>query len=112
MPFLGYLTCASSTSRARLRQTGRVVVVAGSVLILVSSAAQVGPLGWLNALATPGSVRSWLSPMTGIGIGWGNFMQTLGFAHFQDTAITVTRTIGSVILGIVLMWLEIGRAHV
>ena len=107
VPFIGYLTSASTSTAVRARSVALVATVVGSVVILISSAAQVGPLGWLNALATPGSVRSWLSPMTGLGIGWGNFMQTLGFAHFQDTAISITRTSGSVILGIVLMWLTL-----
>lgn len=110
-PFVAYQCAASTGVRERAQAGARVAAVCAATLVALSSALNVGAFGWLDALATPGSVRSWLSPITGLGIGWGNFMQVIGFPHFQDVSITITRTVGSIALGLTLVYLALRPAR-
>lgn len=115
MPFIAYQCARDASWRARAQAAALTGGLVSATLILLSLVVNVGPLGWLDALATPGSVRSWLSPMTGLGIGWGNFMQVIGFAHFQETSVAIMRATGSVLLGVTLMYLALrpgGRSAV
>lgn len=92
--------------RARPRDTMRTALAGGLlasiILMALSAAAQVGPLGWLDALGTPASVRSWLSPSTALGLVSGGLLRLFGVPHAVDTAVTVFRGLGLAALGVTL----------
>jgi len=83
----------------------RAILITGIVMVSTSAIVGVGPLGWIGALSTPGSVRSWLSPSTAIGMMWGGFFQILGLGNLTHLTIALTRTIGAIALGVVLVTL-------
>ncbi|MEY4311551.1 MAG: hypothetical protein RLZZ571_321 [Actinomycetota bacterium] len=104
LPFLAYIS-AESSWLSRIRQGMRIGMVSVVSLFAMSYFAGVGPLGWLNALSTPGTVKSWLSPFTAIGLFTGAFADLLGFGNNVDQYVELTRQIGSVVMAIILMYL-------
>lgn len=104
LPFLAYISAESSWI-SRIRQGLKIGLVAAVTLFSLSYLAGVGPFGWLSALGTPGTVKSWLSPFTAIGMMFGQFMNLLGFGNQIDYFVSITRGIGSVVMAITLMYL-------
>lgn len=125
LPFLGFLLLAFCSQNyswaAKFRQTpnadpdevrnqsnytfsARVLAIFAAtlgsiaILALISLIAGVHPFGWLSALVRPGSVRSWLSPSTLIGIVSSDFIHVLGFANYADKIIMICRIIGELFL--------------
>ena len=75
------------------RGAGRLTVVSG-----------LG-LGWVKNLDTPGTVRSWVAPATGLGMGIAAIGRHLGLDVSTTWAISLTRTLGLVIAGACVIWL-------
>jgi len=126
-PVVGILLCALAASikapaligvlyvgwswlgpEAPTRDRIRPVVTAGllglGVLEFFSFVSGLG-WGWVTTLGTPGTVRSWTAPTTGLA------MLTTGIAHFAHLGLglggvlTVTRTLGLLVAGVVAVWL-------
>ena len=111
IPFVALIVAGQSANlKAKGIATLRAAAITATVMVLTSAAVGVGPLGWIGALATPGSVRSWLSPSTAIGMMWGGFLQLLGLGNLSQMTITLTRSIGALALGITLVVLVL-RPH-
>ena len=92
LPFAGLLW-AGTTARWRARI---LAWVASSVLVLgvfaaLSALAGVG-LGWVASLSTPGTVRTWLSPPTALGMSVGRLLELVGLGTV-DGAISVFRAV-------------------
>ena len=68
------------------------------ILAVISEIAGVHPFGWLNALITPGSVRSWLAPSTMVGLMCAAFFQMMGFANHADGILRITHAVGEILL--------------
>jgi hypothetical protein len=62
-------------------------------------------LGWVQNLATPGTVRSWAAPATGVGMGLAELMRTFGSTVSLESMISVTRVIGMVAACALCVWL-------
>ena len=106
LPFIALIIAGlHPTRRRRIASMFRVVLTSAPVLVLSSALVGVGAFGWVGALATPGSVRSWLSPSTAIGMMWGGFIQIMGFGNHSDITITITRICGALALGVILVGL-------
>lgn len=105
--FIALSMTESTRFRDRVYALIKVSVIGGAALITFSYFANVGPLGWLGALSTPGAVRSWLSPMTGLGMASGQFLTLLGFMDAMNWTIPFFRFIGSVTLAITLVYLAV-----
>ena len=114
LPFLAYLSAqhfvtehstAKEIWRTRIKYGLRIGLVSAITLVTMSFLAGVGALGWLSALGTPGTVKSWLSPFTAIGMGFGQFMVLLGFENRVDFYVTITRAIGSLVMALIVMFL-------
>ena len=71
------------------------VLVLG-VVVLGGLVMGVG-VGWVHALTTPGSVRTWLSPTTGLGMALGLVGNAFGNPSIDATAVSAVRTIGIVV---------------
>ena len=104
LPFLAYIS-AQSSWLSRIRQGIRIGIVSTASLFAMSYFAGVGPFGWLNALSTPGTVKSWLSPFTAAGLFSSAFANLLGFGNLEDQFVEISRQIGSLVMAIILMYL-------
>jgi len=104
LPFLVFLNSSNNWSN-RLTQALKISAVCFTSLLMISWLAGVGPFGWLNALSTPGAVKSWLSPFTAIGLIAGEILNLIGFTNQSDIAVTITRSIGSVVMVLAIAYL-------
>lgn len=105
--FIALSMTNSTRVRDRIWALLKVSLIGAISLIALSTIANVGPLGWLDALNTPGTVRSWLSPMTALGIGSGEFLGLLGFVDATSWTIAIFRTFGALALAVILVLLAI-----
>jgi len=106
IPFIALIIAGpGASSKSKVLAGIRACAITAIVMVSTSAVVGVGPLGWIGALSTPGSVRSWLSPSTAIGMMWGGFLQVLGMGNLTQTTIAVTRTVGALALGVVLVTL-------
>lgn len=111
LPFLALIAAGSGASLIRRAKYCAITgLIALSTLFITSALAETGPLGWIGSLSTPGTVKSWLSPTTAIGMLIGATLRLLGFGNVIDTSVGITRLIGSVLLAIVLVLLIIRPA--
>lgn len=96
LPFVGLMrTPRDWTWRQRITDWVFVSLVAGAVFLATALLAGVG-FGWINALSTPGTVKTWLSPMTAIGMTVGFFVQLFEWAQTDEVPVTIFRAIGVV----------------
>ncbi len=82
---------------ASVRQRLRPLALAGGIgaLAVVSLSLMSGlGLGWIGNLATPGTVRSWLAPATGVGMGLADLAHAVGLGISQTSLLSVTRVLG------------------
>jgi len=80
-----------------------IVVVTFGVLTLAAGAG----LGWIQALSAPGSVRSFLSISTTMGVGAGQIGLLLGLGDHSLGAIEVMQPLGTAVgavLSLLVMW--------
>lgn len=93
LPFAGLLWAGVDAGwRQRIWGWTRSLGIVILVFVLLSLAASVG-LGWVGSLSTPGSVRTWLSPPTALGMTLGGFLKLLGLVSSTDGAVTVVRAL-------------------
>jgi alpha-1,6-mannosyltransferase len=79
--------------RERIRPVVSSLLVGGAVMAFLSQVTGLG-WGWLSALGTPGTVKSWLAPTTGIAILGGHITHLVGFGPTTDTLLKVAREMG------------------
>jgi hypothetical protein len=106
LPFIALTAAGSGASwKVRIRFGAITASLSFITLFALSALAGTGPFGWVASLSTPGTVKSWISPTTAVGLIIGSPIRLLGFGNHVDTAITITRAIGSVMLLLVLIYL-------
>jgi len=79
-----------------LRQRVRPLVSAGLIGAAVMGALSVVSglgVGWVANLATPGTVRSWVAPATGIGMGLSGLLHSVGLDVGPGGVLSVTRVL-------------------
>ena len=97
LPFIGIMrTPRDWTTGRRVLDWVYVTAVAGGVFLVTALIAGVG-FGWVNALGTPGSVKTWLSPATAIGMTVGWIAQAFNWAQTDEVGVAIFRTIGLII---------------
>ncbi len=79
--------------RQRIRPLVLSGLIAASVLAALTAISGLG-LGWIGNLATPGTVRSWAAPATGIGMGISAVSHLVGLGISQLSIISITRVLG------------------
>ncbi|MCB0914768.1 MAG: polyprenol phosphomannose-dependent alpha 1,6 mannosyltransferase MptB [Actinobacteria bacterium] len=106
LPFIGLIWAGTRagfwTRVTKWVYAGLIVVVVFAVLSLLSRTG----LGWLDALATPGKVRTWLSPPTALGMITGQVTTWAGIASV-DTMVAVMRALGQVAALGFIAWLAL-----
>jgi hypothetical protein len=96
LPFIGIArTPHGWTWRKRIGDWVYVSVIAGAVFLVTAVLAGVG-FGWISALTTPGEVKTWLSPVTAVGMVLGGALQLLGVVATNDGAVAVMRGLGTI----------------
>ncbi|GAA2001842.1 polyprenol phosphomannose-dependent alpha 1,6 mannosyltransferase MptB [Nakamurella flavida] len=88
------------------RWAGLVGAVAVGTFGLLTLAAGAG-FGWIGALGAPGSVRSFLSVSTSLGVGAGQLGLLLGLGDHTQAAIDVLQPVGTgigLLLATVVLW--------
>ena len=105
MPFIGLLWAGvRATWPKRVGYWVATVGVTAVVFAILSLIAGVG-LGWINALTTPGEVRTWLSPMTALGMLAGGLLQLTGLVATNDGTVLIFRVIGILVALVITAWL-------
>jgi len=79
--------------RQRVRPLVTAGLIASAVMGVLSVVSGLG-IGWIGNLATPGTVRSWLAPATGIGMGISTLAHSVGLEVSQGGVLSVTRVLG------------------
>jgi alpha-1,6-mannosyltransferase len=92
------------------RQRVRPLVSAGLVALAIMAALSlVSGLGWgwVANLETPGTVRSWLAPATGIGMLLSALTHAVGLGVSSATVLSITRVLGlssAAVASVYLLW--------
>ena len=111
LPFLALIAAGSGATFLRRAKYAAIAgTIALSTLFVTSALAGTGAFGWIGSLSTPGTVKSWLSPTTAIGMFIAEPIRLFGFGNIVEGSVGVTRLIGSVLLAIVLVLLVIRPA--
>ncbi|HET9093213.1 MAG TPA: polyprenol phosphomannose-dependent alpha 1,6 mannosyltransferase MptB [Acidimicrobiales bacterium] len=92
--------------RRRIAPMAKVGAIALLFMAAVTQAVGLG-WGWVTALGTPDALRSYLDPMTAIGLWAGDLARVLGHGGVAHLLLTVVRGTGAAIagaIGAVLLW--------
>lgn len=93
--FVGLMWAGSNpTLRAKVLRWGQCLFGA-AVVFLVTNALSGLDFGWISALGTPGTVRSWISPITSLGVGSGWLIEVAGFGDHTDVILAGLRLIAT-----------------
>lgn len=106
--FLAVLVARRWGARPRHLVLAAVLLLAvfGLITVAVSLGTGLG-FGWIGALGTNGVVKSWESPVTGIGLLAGGVGILFGVGNHTDSTIAIMRAIGelgSVVITVKLLW--------
>ena len=88
------------------RQGALVGGIALATFLAITLIAGTG-FGWIKALSTPGTVHSFLSVSTSLGVGAGRAGLLLGLGDHSQAAIDVMQPVGTavgILIGLVIMW--------
>jgi alpha-1,6-mannosyltransferase len=96
LPFVGLIWSGTvATFIRRVRDWIGVTIAAAITFGITALATGVG-MGWVNSLSAPGTVKTWLSPPTALGMIVGGILQFMGLAEDNEGAVTFFRVIGIV----------------
>ena len=93
-----------SSFRRRVKYWSASAVAAGAIFVVLNLATRLD-FGWVSSLGTPGKVRTWLSPMTGLGMLTGNLADLVGLGYRVDGAVAFWRGVGAVLSVALVVWL-------
>lgn len=110
-PALGFLgVMVARRWGARPRHLVASALLLGAVFGVIIVGTSVGSglgFGWINALGTNGLVKSWLSPMTGLGYLAGGLGIVFNLGNHTDSTIGIMRLVGevaSIVILVKLLW--------
>ena len=90
--------------RQRLRPIAISGLISAAVLSALTMISGLG-FGWIGNLLTPGTVKSWAAPATGIGMALTGFAHVIGIDVGQSGVLAVTRMIGLILAVVAGIWL-------
>ncbi|RZS43333.1 alpha-1,6-mannosyltransferase [Herbihabitans rhizosphaerae] len=111
MPALGFLGVIvarrwGATFAHLVKAAAFMIAISATVLVTASLVTGLG-FGWTGQLGTPGLVRSWMAPVTGVGMLSGQLGVLLQLGNHTDAAIDVARLIGMALAAAIcvrLLW--------
>lgn len=93
LPFMGLIWAGARSSRKqRFTSWAKTIGLAGFTFIATSAIVGVN-FGWVHALTTPGSVRTWLSPSTALGMASANVLNWFGLGDHVELTVSVFRVV-------------------
>ncbi len=106
LPFLGIIWAGrTATFGNRVSKWILTLLIAIVTFVILSLISRTG-IGWLGALATPGKVRTWLSPPTAIGMITGQLVKWIGIGTI-DFMVNVFRILGQLAALGLIAWLAL-----
>lgn len=91
--------------RARVAPLAKAGAVAVAVVLGLSVVSGLG-IGWVANLDTPGTVRSWLAPATGVGMALSAIVHAVGLSALSSTTmLSITRVLGLGVAAVTSVWL-------
>ncbi|HLK45336.1 MAG TPA: polyprenol phosphomannose-dependent alpha 1,6 mannosyltransferase MptB, partial [Acidimicrobiales bacterium] len=90
--------------RQRLAPLAAAGAITAAVLAVCTLIAGLG-VGWVDNLLTPGTVRSWAAPATGLGMGAAALLHAAGVHASTNVFIAVSRGLGLAAAGVISLWL-------
>ncbi|HYA69338.1 MAG TPA: polyprenol phosphomannose-dependent alpha 1,6 mannosyltransferase MptB [Acidimicrobiales bacterium] len=90
--------------RDRVRPMVSAALVASAIMGALSFVTGLG-WGWIENLASPGTVRSWVAPATGIGMLLTDIAHAVDIGVPQHAVLSFTRLLGVAVAGGVGLWL-------
>jgi alpha-1,6-mannosyltransferase len=95
LPFAGLMWAGQGAPMTAVAKRWlQSALVAVAVFVGLAAASGTG-FGWLNAVGTPASVNTWLSPPTAVGMLLGGVVDARGF-DLTDTLIAVFRLLATI----------------
>lgn len=105
LPFVGLAWAGPGAALGRRVKLWVVcAAVALGVFLVLDLVTGLG-FGWASSLSTPGMVRSWLSPMTALGMITGNLLYAFHLGYHVDGAVEAWRDVGTLATLVVITWL-------
>jgi hypothetical protein len=115
LPFIGLIWAGVNAGWwQRIRAWAATGVIAAVVVVGLGVVSGTG-LGWIAALSTPGTIRTWLSPPTALGMIVSGALRGIGLGDHMDLSVAVFRGIATVLAVAILLWLVLkpkGRSAV
>ena len=90
--------------RARIRPVVTAGLIAAAVMGFLSIVTGLG-WSWVLNLSTPGTVRSWVAPATGLGIFFTDLAHLVGIGVSLHTMLSLTRGLGVITAAVAGVWL-------
>jgi hypothetical protein len=101
---------AANWRRQWLRVVAAVLVSAG-LMAVVSAVSGLG-WRWLSGLSNPGSVVSWLDPVTAVGLVLGHAAHAVGYTGHTDVLVPGSRAVGLAVAAVISVGLIVRSRRV
>ena len=111
LAFVGIAWAGPEASLARRTKYWSASIAIGLAIFLGLNLATGLDFGWVSSLGTPGKVRTWLSPMTGLGMLTGNLTDLVGLGYRVDGAVAFWRGVGAVLTVLIVLRLVLTGHH-
>jgi hypothetical protein len=115
LPFIGLIWAGVNASwPARIKAWVLSSLLTAVVVVGLGILSGTG-LGWIAALSTPGTIRTWLSPPTAAGMISGGLLRAVGLGDHVDLMVTVFRGAATAAAVVILAYLVLrpkGRSGV
>jgi len=97
--------------RQRVRPLVTAALIALAIMGALSLVSGLG-WGWVANLETPGTVRSWLAPATGIGMLLSGLAHAVGLGVSSTAVLSVTRVLGLLSAGAAAVYLLVNSERI
>ena len=111
LAFVGIAWAGSEASFVRRAKYWSACIAIGLAIFVGLNLVTGLDFGWVSSLGTPGKVRTWLSPMTGLGMLTGNLTDLVGLGYRVDGAVAFWRGVGSVLTVLIVLRLVLTGHH-
>jgi alpha-1,6-mannosyltransferase len=111
LAFVGIAWAGPEASFARRSKYWTACIALALAIFVALNQVTGQDFGWVSSLGTPGKVRTWLSPMTGLGMLTGNLTDLVGLGYRVDGAVAFWRGVGSVLTVLIVLRLVLTGHH-
>jgi hypothetical protein len=105
LPFLGLIWAGVNAGWWERIRAWAISGGIASVLVVGLGMVSGTGLGWIAALSTPGTIRTWLSPPTAMGMIVSGALSGIGLGDHMELAVAIFRGVATVVAVVILGWL-------